>query len=314
MKKIALPIILLLSLMLIAGCTDQATPPPGMQTPLMFYSLHEMQRTLSPDITLALPFYLPPGYVFSQGYYLSGQDNAARQIIYVQGEETLSLAQGSPGGELFAVQADGTETAVSIDAVPATFIAGMEKNQLRWTRHNLTFRLTGTVDREEMIRIAASIQPAPYDENLTPPHDYVPPSNPLDETIDVNQTVPANNVTVTFISLKCSAEGCEAELRVDLSAVPVMPGTPGESGQSTPVSVPPQPHGEIWVDNGTSLRTTQSAGYRPENGTTLFFWRFDPIPSDARVLNIRIDRFTEYQGERYGPWNFSVPILPNGDE
>jgi hypothetical protein len=284
--------------------TTEMTPPPGIMTPAFFSSLHNMQGAFAPEITLALPYYLPSGYVFSQGSYST--QHGGREVIYARGEELILFVQGSPSGRPFDLEVDGVVENTMVDSTPAIFILGAERNQLRWGRYNLSFWLTGKLSEEEMLGIAESVRLAPYDEQMIPPYDYVPPANPLIAKITVNQTVLTNNITVTLISVDCSTDTCKAELRVNLPSVPVLPGTPDASGASEPLSVPPQPHGEIWTDNDCPVRIDPYTAYQPEDGTTFLFWSFDPISSKARVLHIRIDRFKEYLEEIGGPWEFTV--------
>jgi len=187
----------------------------------------------------------------------------------------------------------------TIAGEPAVLVVG-KMTELFWSRDNLTFRLTGTLPAEEMIRIAESVRPAPYDPNTPPPYEYLPPVNPMEKKFEIGQTLSADNRTVTFVSLECTPDGCEAVFLVDLVASPTIDPPPG--GISPPRS--PDPVAGFWIDNGTFLRTTGSYSYRAERDGTLIFWRTDPIPSDARVFYATFTQFREQEGL----WEFSVSL------
>jgi hypothetical protein len=303
--------ILIVGCLLSSGCTGQAglagepdaapAPPTPVAriTPLFFTSLHQMQSILDPEITLALPCYLPEGYLFSGGAWPPGSEDGWRQVCYLRGEETLVLIQQPSNQGPFDSGNDEYVVNATVGGGPATLIIG-EKTEVQWSRYNLSFRLTGTLPQDVMISIAESVRPAPYDPDISPPYEYVPPADPLEETFAVDRTVSAQNLTVTFVSLECTRERCEAVFFVNLVASPTAPAPPG--GTTPPRS--PDPHGEFWVDNGTPLRTTQSYSYRPEGNGTLIFWRIDPIPSDAGVFHARITKFRNKEGL----WEFSVNL------
>ena len=323
-RNLLTPFILILTLLLTAacllsaGCTapadetgdpDIGTVPKAQITPLFFTSLHSMQRVLDPENCLALPGYLPEGYLFSDGAWAPTSDTGLRTVGYQRGNERITLYQqpldkgvftSGSAGAVGGAEGPGIASNTTIGGEPATLVAG-KKTELFWSRDNVTFRLTGTLPAEEMIRIAESVHPAPYDPDTPPPYDYLPPANPMKKTFDVGQTVSADNRTVTFVSLDCNPERCEAVFLVDLVASPTIDPPPG--GTSPPRS--PDPVGEFWIDNSTPLRTTESYGYRGEGDGTLIFWRTDPIPSDAKVFHAT---FTQFR-EQHGLWEFSVDLI-----
>jgi hypothetical protein len=286
------------------GDPDISTVPEVQITPLFFTSLHKMQRTLDPENCLALPGYLPEGYLFSDGAWAPTSDTGWRTVGYQRGNERITLYQqllekGALNLEAFGAEGPGIATNTTIGGEPATLVAG-KKTELFWSRDDLTFRLTGTLPAEEMIRVAESVHPAPYDPDTPPPYEYLPPANPMEKTFDIGQTVSADNRTVTFVSLECNPDRCEAVFLVDLVASPTFDPPPG--GTSPPRS--PNPVGEFWIDNSTPLRTTESYGYRGEGDGTLIFWRTDPIPSDARIFHATFTQFREQEGL----WEFGVSL------
>ncbi len=183
-----------------------------------------MQRTLDPEICLSLPGYLPEGYLFSDGAWAPASDTGWRSVGYQRGNERIVLNQQPldkgtfPIGSAVASMAPADTT---IGGEPATLVVG-KMTELFWSRDDLTFRLTGTLPSEEMIRIAESVRPAPYDPGTPPPYDYLPPANPMEKTFDVGQTISADNRTVTFVSLECNPDRCEAIFLVDLVASPTI--------------------------------------------------------------------------------------------
>lgn len=276
--------------------------PKAHITPLSFTSLHSMQRLLHPDVTLALPGYLPEGYLFTDGSWASESEMDRRSVGYQRGNERITLHQQPLDKGTFPI---GSAVAslppadTTIAGEPATLVAG-KMTELFWSRDGLTFRLTGTLPAEEMIRVAESVHPAPYDPGTSPPYDYLPPANPMEKTFEIGQTVSADNRTVTFVSLECNPDGCEAVFLVDLVASPTIDPPPG--GTSPPRS--PDPVAVFRVDNSTPLRTKGSFSYRPEGDGTLIFWRTDPIPSDANIFHAT---FTQFR-EQIGLWEFSVSL------
>ncbi|GAA5262795.1 DUF4367 domain-containing protein [Methanocalculus sp. MC3] len=310
---LTLPLTLLLTAacLLSAGCTvpadengdpDISTVPKGQITPLYFTSLYSMQRALDPEICLALPGYLPEGYLFTDGSWAPASDTGWRSVGYQRGSERITLYQQPldkgtfPIGSAVASMAPADTT---IAGEPATLVVG-KMTELFWSRDNLTFRLTGTLTAEEMISIAESVHPAPYDPDTNPPYEYLPPANPMEKRFEIGQTLSADNRTVTFVSLECNPDGCEAVFLVDLVASPTIDPPPG--GTSPPRS--PDPVAVFRVDNSTPLRTTGSFGYRGEGDGTLIFWRTDPIPSDANIFHAT---FTQFR-EQIGLWEFSVSL------
>ena len=286
------------------------TPPEGAEirppftpciTPLIFTSLHNAQWHLAPDIVLALPFYLPGGYVFSSSGADVGQDRH-QMIWYQRGEITLRFDQGPVGTMVYGDFPD-TEKQVVVNGVKGTFFSSGHENQLQWSAFNLSFALTGTPGEEEMVRIAESVAPAPYDPDTIPPYEYVPPTDPMVKTVAVHQTEKNRNVTVTFESIECTGERVEMVLCVELPhdplATPTIPHPPGV----TPPPRSPEPHGEFRVDDGRPLRAL-GFSYRPVGDSTLIFWRLEPIPSHAKVLHVNVSRFRENEG----PWEFVIDL------
>jgi hypothetical protein len=318
-RKLLITFILLLTAacLLSAGCTvpaedtpptdetgepDSVTMPKGQITPLFFTSLHTMQRILDPDVTLALPGYLPEGYLFSDGAWSPASETGWWSIGYQRGNDRIVVYEQPLDKGVFPIGSAWASRApadITIAGEPATLVEG-KMTEIFWSRDDLAFRLVGTLSAEEMIRIAESIHHAPYDPDTPPPYDHIPPTNPMEKTFEIGQTISADNRTVTFVSLECNPKKCEAVFFVDLVASPTIDPPPG--GTSPPRS--PDPVGEFRVDDGLFLRTTESFSYRAEGDGTLIFWKTDPIPADAGVFHATFTKFRD----RKGLWEFSIDL------
>ncbi|MCQ1538111.1 DUF4367 domain-containing protein [Methanocalculus taiwanensis] len=285
-----------------AEISPTPTGPNFRITPLFFTSLHTMQRTLDPEICLSLPGYLPEGYLFSDGAWAPTSDTGWRIVGYQRGNERIVLNQQPldkgtfPIGSAWASRAPAE---ITIGGEPATLVEG-KMTEIIWSRDDLAFRLVGTLSAEEMIRIAESIHPAPYDPDTPPPYEFLPPANPMEKRFEIGQTVSADNRTVTFVSLECNQRKCEAVFFVDLVASPTFDPPPG----GTSPTGSPDPVAGFRVDNGLFLRTTESYSYRDEGDGTLIFWKTDPIPADAGVFHATFTQFREQKGL----WEFNVSL------
>ena len=113
------------------------TPPEGAKirppftpyiTPVILTSLHEAQRLLGPDIVLALPVYLPGGYVFSSSGAYAGRDRH-QTIWYQRGEAILRFDQGPVGTMMYGDSPD-TEKQVVVNGVEGIYFSSDHENQL----------------------------------------------------------------------------------------------------------------------------------------------------------------------------------------
>ena len=59
--------------------------------------------------------------------------------------------------------------------------------ELSWGGDGWCYSLSGSVPREDLEKIAASVKPMPYREGVIPPYEYQPPAHPLVRTFSVNR-------------------------------------------------------------------------------------------------------------------------------
>jgi len=306
-----------------AGCLEQGTskpvvspspastpvPVPPVHPPMPFhsFSLHEFQKILAPNITLALPVYLPDGFFFNTGSApwasLDGLMNeGVYSVTYNRGQdEWVTLSEQSRNATPCP---DGPEYRFA--DVGETLTQREGSNELSWARYGWCFTLSGMLPKEEMEKIAASVEPVPYREGMIPPYEYRPPAHPLIRNFSVNRSSTEKNVTITVESLDCTAEACKAAIRLGVASPPSFSVPPG----MTAPPVYPDPHAEWRVDGGRPLlKMPDSIGYRPEGETTLIFWNLEPLPDDSRELVVN---FTSVKGIS-GPWLIPIPLQDPSD-
>jgi hypothetical protein len=318
-------IVILIFLAATAGCLGQlnsqpapSTVPPSAPVPLPqghpphYLPLYttslvdmqknlEMQKDLLPGMTLSVPSYLPDGFFFYYGTLAQGNliapqsDEGYCSFTYQRGEEEwVTLMERSrdvrtcPDGPGYQV----AETGSLLANKGAT-------GELSWGGDGWCYNLSGSVSREELEKIAASVRPAPYREGVIPPYEYQPPAHPLIRTLSVNRSTTTNGVTVTVESLACTAERCAATIRVGT-------GTPA-SASPVPVvtTMPPAgsgPQGEWRVDGGRPLRTMPGGGKR-FNATSIY-WDIEPLPETSREVSVNFSRVNGITG----PWRISIPL------
>ncbi|MFA5267860.1 MAG: DUF4367 domain-containing protein [Methanoregula sp.] len=321
LQGVAIVVVLLFVAM--AGCLEQGTPPPAVSPahistpvllvpthppmPYIFSSLLSIQKDRAPEITLALPAYLPDGFIFNHGTeartsYEWPEHEGAYSFTYNRGQdEWLTLKEQSRNSTSCN---DGPEYRAVVAGTALAAIGGA--GELWWGRDGLCYNLSGTVSRDELEKVAASVQRMPYREGVTPPFEYQPPENPLIRNITVNRSSTEKNVTITVEYLDCTAKKCRAVIRLGIPSPP-MDIVPPPGGRSPPVS--PDPHAEWRVDGGRPLLKMSSIGYRPEGESTLISWNLEPLPEDSRELAVN---FTRVKGIS-GPWLISIPLHDSSD-
>jgi len=304
------------------GCLDQKTtaPVPTLATttvppqghpphyiPLYTSSLVVMQKNLEmqkdqlPGMTLSIPTYLPEGFFFyfgtlAQGYLIAPQsDQGYCSFTYQRGEEEwVTLTERSRD---VVTCPDTSEFQV---AEAGSLLANKgATGELFWGGDGWCYSLSGSVSREALEKIAASVKPIPYREGVIPPYEYQPPAHPLVRTFSVNRSSTTNGVTVTVESLTCTAEMCAAKIRVGTGS--------SLSPSPSPVvtTMPPlgsSPNAEWQVDGGRPLRTLPGGGKR--FNATFIFWDIEPLPETSRELSVTFSRVNGITG----PWQISIPL------
>ena len=318
-------VVIVLFLVAAAGCLEPGTSKPGLSpspipTPIPVPPPHpphylplytssliimqknlEMQKDQLPGMTLSIPTYLPEGFFFyygtlAQGYLIAPQsDDGYCSFTYQRGEdEWVTLMERSRNARTCPDE-PGYQVAEAGSLLANKGATG----ELYWGGDGWCYNLSGSLPREDLEKVAASVEPVPYHEGVIPPYEYQPPAHPLVESFSVNKSSTTNGVTVTVESLICTPEMCTAKIRV---------GT-GTALSSSPAPVvttmPPagfSPHGEWRVDGGRPLRTMPGGGKR-FNATSIF-WEIEPLPETSRELSVNFSRVNGIAG----PWQVSIPL------
>jgi len=316
------PVIIIIALLLAAGCLGPATPaagepsvtvpsagppavpPPHPPTPLFALSLTDMQKNWASGTILSLPTYLPEGYFFSQGSIIYSFGNNTGQndtygFLYRRGQEEWVHLTEKPRDTASCPEAPVFHADNGSNGLQQQ---KSSTGELNWGGDGWCYALSGSLSREEMETVAVSMKPVPYREGTIPPYEYQPPAHPLICNMAVNRSSTTGDLTIAVESLVCSAEVCTAKVRLGISSPPSFSVPPG-------VSAPPEypdPHAEWRVDGGRPLfnPSGQGLGYRPEGDTTVVFWTIEPIPEDSRTLSVNFSRVKGITG----PWEISIPL------
>ena len=318
-------IVIVIILAAITGCLGPGTAAPAaspdpVSTPLTSVTGHpphylplytsslvvmqknlEMQKGQLPGMTLSIPTYLPEGFFFysgtlAQGYLIAPQSNDGYcSFTYQRGEdEWVTLMERSRDVRTCPDKSEfqGAEAGSLLANKGAT-------GELSWGGDGWCYNLSGSVPREELEKIAASVKPLPYREGVIPPYEYQPPAHPLVRTFSVNRSSTTNGVTVTVESLTCTAELCAAKIRVGTGSSPSLSPVP------LVTTMPPfgfSPNAEWRVDDGRPLRTMPGGGKR-FNATSIH-WDIEPLPETSRELSVTFSWVNGIDG----PWQISIPL------
>lgn len=138
------------------------TPMPCMQTgpPAEYDTLEGAAAAPGPKCRLAVPYYVPEGYGFSE-VQVFGEPCPRRQIYYTSADDTLRLVQTGGGDPpwAFAISAQKYST-VMVNGREAKVVKGTGEIQLAWTTEdNTSYWLWGNLEPEEMRRVAQSVSP-----------------------------------------------------------------------------------------------------------------------------------------------------------
>ena len=126
-----------------------------------------------------------------------------------------------------------------------------------------------------------------------------PQGTALERTVEVNESVSANGVTITLMRVETSAAGTKVYALASLDeGSPQMPALP-----TNPMLVA-QAFAQYSVD-GAEPKQAVGTGEDPvEGGVGLFWGNLDPFPSDSQMLTFTIVSLDEQQG----PWEFEIPL------
>jgi len=130
-----------------AEVTEKEIPMPEM-----FNSVEEAQEEV--DFTILVPEYIPEGYEFERAIVIDIKDEKSVSLSYKKGVEILSLTESM--GEEITGSLEGAEK-VDINGREGEYIKmGMNK-LLRWDCDGLSLSLMGELDKEELLKVAESV-------------------------------------------------------------------------------------------------------------------------------------------------------------
>jgi hypothetical protein len=305
-------IVIVIALAAAAGCTGTETgvpvvsptpvitpvpvSPPHHQIPLDYSSLYYMQKNLAPVVTLSLPTNLPEGFFFDTGTQVeaSGEDlldEGYYSFLYHRGQDEWIYLQEQSRNSSACPDKPEYQTA----EIGKTLTQREGTGELRWGRDRWCYILSGALTQKELEKIAASVEPVPYREDVLPPYEYQPPAHPLVRKFSVNRSSIAKGVTITVESFDCTPDTCIAKIRVDAAFLPLMPPSP------VVTTMPPVgagPRAEWRVDGGRPLMTM------PGFNATSIFWKIEPLPEDSRELSVNFSSVNGISGR----WQILIPL------
>lgn len=131
------------------------------------------------------------------------------------------------------------------------------------------------------------------------------PQGAMEKTVEVQQTVTANGVSIALERVEFSAKGT----KLYASVVPPNYDYHEASGKGPDQPVPPpmsitpfEPEAEYTA--GEAPRKLADGAFRPRESDIQIIWELDPTPSDARTFSFYITSL----GRWSGPWQFQIPI------
>jgi hypothetical protein len=217
-----------------------------------------MQRNLPDTMTLALPTYLPDGFFFYSGSSaLRTGDKSPESpgyciFTYQRGQAEWVTIREQPRGPVTCPDKPVFEPAAAGSLLANKGATG----ELNWGNDAWCLSLSGTLPKNELEKIAASVEPVPYREGVMPPYEYQPPAHPLVGTFAVNRSATANGETITIRSLACG---------------------PDSRG-----------------DGGRPLRTMPGGGFM--FNATHVTWKIEPLPEDSHELVLNVSRMRGVSG------------------
>nr|WP_319377397.1 hypothetical protein [uncultured Methanoregula sp.] len=276
-----------------------ANPHPPHYFPLYTSSLYVMQKNAPPGQAFSLPTFLPEGFFFTFGSLPQGPI----ENPFGSGEFYFTYSRGKDE-EVILVEQFRNSTKCSDKPVFQPAVEGSlraarkETGELSWGDRGWCYMLTGTLPREDLEKIGASVQPVPYREGVMPPYEYVPPARPLVGKIPANVSLSTGREMVTVDSLQCTPEACTVMIRISDNTPP--PATPSPVVTLPPAN--PDLHAVWQVDGGRPLLTMPGGGY--SYNTTYVFWKIEPLPEGSRQLTVN---FSSVRGIS-GQWQLSIPL------
>ncbi len=138
------------------GAQPQKTPEPmGRVTPLQAFTPEQAKDRFGSYVRI--PGFVPEGYTFQYALFYGKAEGQTSQF-YTRGSEGFQIRVITPPDKPCPEYLTGNATQVTIDGTEGTYVAGEGENQLRWHDENFSYCITGSLDREEMVKVAASME------------------------------------------------------------------------------------------------------------------------------------------------------------
>ncbi|MCK4269516.1 MAG: outer membrane lipoprotein-sorting protein [Methanogenium sp.] len=138
------------------GAEPEVTPEmTGRITPLRAETLDQAKKRFGSYIRI--PVYVPDGYAFQYALFY-GKEAGQTSQIYTMGDDELCITEVSPPDKPCPGLLTGEAMQVTIDGTEGMYIAGEGRNQLQWCDEKLSYCIIGTLDKDEMVMVAASIE------------------------------------------------------------------------------------------------------------------------------------------------------------
>ena len=117
-------------------------------------TLEEARANLSFDVKT--PSYLPDGYEFGHAMVLGGEQETV-SLQYTNGQERLHLSEWLSDDTEQPESKMGEPEMVSINGADGEFTSMFGMNTLKWSADDISYSLSGTLAKDELIRVAESM-------------------------------------------------------------------------------------------------------------------------------------------------------------
>jgi outer membrane lipoprotein-sorting protein len=119
-------------------------------------TLDEARANLTFD--LRTPSYLPEGYELDDHAMVTGGEREVVSLKYTNGDERLYLSEWISDDTEQSGMRMGDPEVVSINGTDGEFTSMFGMNTLRWSAGDISYSLSGAVEKDELVNVAESIQ------------------------------------------------------------------------------------------------------------------------------------------------------------
>ena len=126
----------------------------GQITPLFAETPEQARDWFGED--LPVPSYLPDGYLFLYALHYGGPENRTSLIYGHEDGDEIHITQAPLRGRPCLEAVAGEATEVMVNGTPSNLTFGETENTLRWCSEEYSYCITGVVEEDEMLRMAAS--------------------------------------------------------------------------------------------------------------------------------------------------------------